>query len=108
MKTKRKEQLTALIMREISLLLPKHIRSETYKLLFITHVDLNQDCSIARVWVSASDNIDLLQNELNFKVRDIQLEMNKLLSIKIVPKLLLKADIKSKDAERIENILNKL
>lgn len=108
MKTKRKEQLTALIRKEISLLLPKHIRTETYRLLTVTHVDMNKDCSVARVWISASDNMELLQNELNYKVRDIQMELNKMLSIKIVPKLLLKADVATKDSERIENIINNL
>lgn len=69
---------------------------------------MNKDCSVARVWISASDNMELLQNELNYKVRDIQMELNKMLSIKIVPKLLLKADVATKDSERIENIINNL
>ncbi len=108
MKTKRKDQLTELIMREVSLLLPKHIRSETYKILFVTHIELNSDSSQVKVWVSAQENADLLQNELNFKVRDIQNELNKTLHMKIVPKLVLKADEKNKEVERIEGLLNKL
>ena len=108
MKTKRKDQLTELITREVSALLPKHIRSETYKLLFITHLELNSDSSQVKVWVSAQENVDLLQNELNFKVRDMQIELNKLLHMKIVPKLVLKADEKNPDLERVENLLSKL
>lgn len=108
MKTKRKDQMTELITREISLLLPKHIRTETYKILFVTHVELNSDSSQVKVWISAQENIELLQKELNFKVRDIQSEFNKMLHMKIVPKLVLKADEKNSEVERIESLLNKL
>lgn len=108
MKTKRKEQLTQVIKKEISILLPKHVRSEPYKFLTVTHVDLNADCSMAKVWISAVENTELLQGELNFKVRDIQSELNRHLSMKVVPKLVLKADIKAKEFERVENILNNL
>ena len=108
MKTKRKDQITELIQREIALLLPKHIRSETYKLLFITHLELNSDSSQVKVWISAQENVELLQKELNFKVRDIQNEFNKMIHMKVVPKLVLKADEKNADLDRIESLLNKL
>ena len=48
MKTKRKDQVTELITREISILLPK-ILSETYGLIFVTHVELNSDSSQVKV-----------------------------------------------------------
>lgn len=108
MKTKRKDQITELITREISILLPKHVRSETYKLLYITHVELNSDSSQVKVWISAQENIELLQKELNFRVRDIQMEFNKMVHMKVVPKLVLKADEKNPQLERVENLLNKL
>ena len=108
MKSKRKEQITELVLRELSLILPKHIRSETYKLLNINFIDLNSDLSQAKVFISAFENIDLLQGELNFKIRDIQNDLNKLLNMKSVPKLILKADLKSKEIDRMENLLNNL
>lgn len=108
MKTKRKDQITELIQREVALLILKHIRSETYKLLFITHVELNSDSSQVKVWISAQENVELLQKELNFKVRDIQTEFNKMIHMKVVPKLVLKADEKNTEVERIESLLNKL
>ncbi len=108
MKTKRKDQVTELITREISILLPKHIRSETYGLLFVTHVELNSDSSQVKVWISAQENLDLLQKELTFKVRDIQSEFNKMIHMKVVPKLVLKADEKNPDVERVESLLKKL
>lgn len=108
MKSKRKEQITELVLRELSAIIPKHIRSETYKLLNITYIDLNSDLSQVKVFISAMENIDLLQGELNFKIRDIQNDLNKLLSMKKVPKLVLKADLKSKEIDRMESLINNL
>lgn len=108
MKSKRKDQLTEVIRRELALILPKHIRLETYRLINISYIELNSDLSLAKIFVSALNNIELLQNELNFKLRDIQSDLNKTLYIKVVPKLILKADQTSKESERIEKLLNNI
>lgn len=108
MNNQRKDKIRELLNREVAMILPRHIRAETYNLLSITHVDLNKDLSIATIYIVARENMPLLQKELDFKVRDIQNEVNKNLYMKVVPKLVLRADEKATDFIRIEKLIDNL
>ncbi len=93
MHSKRNEQIRELLEREVSFILVKYLALEDFSLVSVSNLELSKDASQAKVWVSVLSNKENLQDELDKNVYFIQKELNKLLSMKVVPKLILKADI---------------
>lgn len=71
----------------------KYLALEEFSLVSIRNLQLSGDASQVKVWISVLTNKEKLQDELDQNAYHIQKDLNKILSMKRVPKLILKADL---------------
>lgn len=90
MESKRKLQVTELLRREISSLLFTYSQNEDLGLLTVNELDLADNMSSVKVWISCTQNEELLDEFIAQNVYPMQKELNKRLNMKVVPKLIFK------------------
>lgn len=90
MDSKRKLQVTALLRREISSLLFTYSQNEELGLLSVNELDVADNMSSVKVWISCTKNEELLDEFIAENVYPMQKELNKRLNMKVVPKMIFK------------------
>lgn len=107
----KKERLQSIIKKEISQIIFEDVKDPTIGFVTITDVDLTNDYSIAKVYVSFLDKIDIndyrLKN-LNKTKGLIRSKLAKKLSIKKCPELIFVLDDSLQKGNHIEEVINEL
>ena len=119
--SKRIEKVNALIKKELSLILLREIDFPKDALATITRVEAAPNLSEAKIYISimftrhSSKNeggpdsrIDQVFEILKRRVYDIQQCLNKRLKMRPIPKIEFKKEEKTKQADRVEGLLEQL
>jgi len=79
-------------------------------LVTITRVETLPNLSEAKVWISVlpEDQAEKIIEDLNRKIYFLQQKINKIFKMRIVPKIRFSVETKTKEAARIEEILENL
>lgn len=107
----KKERLQSIIKKEISQIIFEDVKDPNIGFVTITDVDLTNDYSIAKVYVSFLDKIDINDyrlNNLNKAKGLIRSKLSKKLTIKKCPELIFILDESLKKGNRIEEVINEL
>lgn len=108
--SKRIQRLNELIKREFSQLLLKEIEFPKDVLITVTRVQVSADLSQAKIYISVIPEkyFSRIFRMLNKKVSFLQNKINQLLIIKKVPKIKLVEEEKTREATRIEELLEEI
>jgi len=108
--SKRISRLNELIKEEIGKILLKEGNFPKGVLVTITRVETLADLSEAKVWVSVfpGDKGGKIIENLNKRIYFLQQKINKTLKIKFVPKIRFLIETKTKEAARVEELLEKI
>lgn len=97
MNKERKAKVSELLKRELSQLLFTYSQNEDLGLITVNELHLADNFSSVKVWISCTQNEENLEYFLTKNVYSIQKELNRLLSMKVVPKIIFKT---------VQNVLN--
>jgi len=108
--SKRIQRVNALIKRELSQLILKELDFPLDILVTLTRVETTSDLRDTNVWIS------IIPDEKNKKIIEIldkniyflQQKLNKRLKMRLLPKIKFLEEKKTKEASRVEEILEKL
>ena len=108
--SKRIQRLNELIKREFSQLLLKEIEFPKDVLITVTRVQVSADLSQAKIYISVIPEkyFSRIFRMLNKKVSFLQNKINQLLIIRKVPKIKLVEEEKTREATRIEELLEEI
>jgi len=108
--SKRIDKVNELIRQTVSTLLLKEGYFEKDILVTVTQVKTAPDLSKTSVFISVipEEKFDLVIKVLNKNIYDLQQKFNKKLFMKRVPKIIFKKETKTKEADRIEKLLDEL
>ena len=103
-------KVNELIKTELSRILYKELDFSRDILITITRVDCSSDLNNARVYVSIIPEIkeEKTFDILNKKIQQIQKSLDKRLIMRFVPKIIFKKEKETKNAQRIEEILEEI
>jgi len=111
MATKRRLQiLNVLLKKQISNIILEQERPSKKVFTTITKVETSSDLSVAKVYISVwpdsryQEIFSLLQHD----IKKIQRQIDEILSIRVVPKIVFLEDKGEKKASRVEEIINKI
>lgn len=108
--SKRIQRINQLLKEELGQILLKEVDFPKDTLVTITRVEASSDLKQAKVYTSCipeKEGVKIFQI-LNKKAFIIQQKINKLLSMKIVPKIKFVEEKETKEAARIEELLEKI
>jgi len=108
--SKRIQRLNELIKEELGKILLKKGDFPKGVLVTITRVETLADLSEAKVWISVlpEDKAEKVVGNLNKRIYFLQQKMNKILRMRIVPKIRFLVETKTKEAARVEELLQKI
>ena len=108
--SKRIPRLNELLKEELGKILLKEGNFPKGVLVTITRVETLADLSEAKVWVSIfpEDKGKKIIENLNKRIYFLQQKINKILRMRIVPKIRFQIETKTKEAAKIEEILENL
>jgi len=108
--TKRIQRLNQLIKEELGKILLREGDFPKGIFITITRVETLANLSEAKVWISVLPEVqaEKIVKILNKRVYFLQQKLNKILKIKFVPKISFWIETKTKEAARIEEILERL
>ena len=108
--SKRIQRLNELIKEELGKILLKEEDFPKGVLVTITRVETLADLSEAKVWVSVlpENQAERIIGKLNKRIYFLQQKINKILRMRIVPKIRFQIETKTKEAARIEEILEEI
>jgi ribosome-binding factor A len=108
--SKRISRLNELIKEELGKILLKEEDFPKGVLVTITRVETLPNLSEAKVWISVfpEDKTEKIIGELNRKIYFFQQKINKIFKMRIVPKIRFLVEGKTREAARIEEILENL
>ena len=108
--SKRILQVNQLIQKEISQILLREVDFPEDVLVTVTRVETSVDLKQAKVYISTLPENKILNvlKILNRSIYFIQQKLNKRLSIRPIPRIQFVAEIKTAEAGRIEEILEKI
>lgn len=108
--SKRINRVNELIKQTVSTLLLKEGYFEKDILVTVTQVKTAPDFSKTSVFISVipEEKFDLVIKVLNKNIYGLQQKLNKKLVMKRVPKIIFEKEIKTKEADRIEKLLDEL
>lgn len=108
--SKRIEKVNALIKKELSLILLKEIDFPKNALITITRAEAVPNLSEAKIYISTmpDNQTDKVQEVLKRRVYYIQQCLNKRLKMRPIPKIEFKKEGKTRQADRIEELLEQL
>lgn len=104
------EKVNALIRKELSSILLREIDFPKDALITITRVEAVPNLSEAKIYISTIPDVqaDRVQEVLKKKVYYIQQCLNKRLKMRPIPKIGFKKEGKTKQADRVEELLEQL
>ena len=108
--SKRINKVNELIKQTVSTLLLKEEYFEKDILVTVTQVKTAPDLSKTSVFISVmpEEKSDLVIKVLNRNIYDLQQKFNKKMFMKRVPKIIFRQETKTKEADRIEKLLDEL
>lgn len=108
--SKRIQRVNELIKREISKVFLREIEFPKNVLVTVTRVQTTPDLNLAQIYISVIPEKDFSKifQFLNRKVPLLQKEINKLLTMKKVPRIKLMEEKTTQEADRIEELLEKI
>jgi ribosome-binding factor A len=108
--SKRISRLNELIKEELGKILLKEGDFPKGVLVTITRVETLANLTEAKVWVSVlpENKGEKIVGNLNKRIYFIQQKMNKILRMRVVPKIRFLVETKTKEAARIEELLENL
>lgn len=111
MATERRIQgLNALLRKEISDIILDQERLSKEVFTTVTKVDTSSNMSIAKVYISVwpDDQYQRIASLLQHDIKRIQRQIDKMLSIRVVPKIIFVEDKSQREASKIEQIIDKI
>ena len=108
--SKRIDRVNQLIKQTLSRLLLKELDFDKEVLITITRVNTAPDLSKSIVLVSVmpEEKIEQVMRSLHKNIYHLQQKVNKKLVMKRVPKIIFREEIKTREADRIEKLLDEL
>jgi len=108
--SKRIPRLNELIKEELGKILLKEGNFPRGVLVTITRVETLANLTEAKVWISVlpEDQAQKIIGDLNRKIYFLQQKINKIFKMRIVPKIRFLIEKKTKEAARVEEILENL
>jgi ribosome-binding factor A len=108
--SKRIQRLNELIKEELGKILLKEGDFPKGVLVTITRVETLPNLSEAKVWISVlpEDQAQKIIGDLNRKIYFLQQKINKIFKMRIVPKIRFLVETKTKEAARVEELLQKI
>ena len=108
--SKRIQRLNELIKEELGKILLREGNFPRGVLVTITQVETLADLNEAKVWVSVlpEDKGEKIVEVLNKRIYFLQQKINKILRMRIVPKIRFQIETKTKEAARVEELLEKI
>ena len=108
--SKRIQRLNELIKEELGKILLREGNFPKGVLVTITRVETSANLSEANVWISVlpEDQTEKIVAILNKIIYHLQQKINKTIRIKFVPKIRFLIETKTKEAARIEELLEKI
>ena len=108
--SKRIQKINALIRRELSQILLKRIEFPPNVLVTITRVETSSNLMESNIWVSALPEEKLKRSLeiLNKNIYILQQKLNQRLKIRPLPRIKFLEEKKTREAGRVEEILEKL
>jgi len=103
---KRSDQINALIKKHVAELLRKHLREDKFGMLTVTHVEAARGLDSCKVFISCMKNGHQMEEEVGKVIMKIQADLNKLLVMRRVPKLIIVRDNTSALTEKLDSLLN--
>jgi ribosome-binding factor A len=103
------EKVNSLLEHEISKIIAKDFKFHE-ALVTLTHVDATANLIEARAYVSVmpEDQADYIIKTLNNGVYDIQKQINKMLNMRPIPKIIFVKDTQIASASKIDELLERL
>ena len=104
------EKVNALIKKELSLILLREMDFSKDALITVTRVEAAPNLSEAKIYISTmpENKSDRVQEILKRKVYYIQQCLNKRLKMRPIPKIGFKKEGRTKQADRVEELLEQL
>jgi ribosome-binding factor A len=108
--TKRIQRLNKVIKEELSNIILKEIDIQEGTILTLIRVDTSPDLVSSKIYFSVipENNLNEVSKILRSNIYDIQQILNKRLNIRRVPKIVFVYDKNAGNAERVEEILEKI
>lgn len=108
--SKRIQRVNQLIKKELGQILLREIEFPKDVLVTITRVGTSADLKQAQIFISCLPEIqsEKILNILNRQIYNIQQKLNKKLKMKFIPKIEFREEKETREAGRIEEILEKL
>jgi len=108
--SKRIDRVNQLIKQTLSKFLLKELDFKKSVLITITRVETAPNLNYSNVFVSVmpEQEIEKVMIFLNKNIYHLQQKMNKKLVMKRVPKIIFREETKTREADRIEKLLDKL
>ena len=108
--SKRIQRVNELIKREISKILLREIEFPKNVLVTVTRVQTSSDLGLAKIYISVIPEkyFTRILQFLNRKIFFLQKEVNKLLTMKKVPRIKLIEEKTTQEADRIEELLEEI
>jgi len=108
--SKRIQRVNQLIKKELSQLLLREVEFPTDTLVTVTRVETSPDLKESRIFISVMPEAKTAKiiDFLNRKIYFLQQKINKRLKMKPLPKLKILEERKTKEAGRVEEILEKI
>lgn len=101
----RMPQVNELVKQYLSILILQHIPG---KIISVTEVSVSKDLSYAKVWVSATEDVDAVVAQCQSNAALFQRELAGKLTLRRVPKLHFVADKSGESVDKIEGLLKKI
>jgi ribosome-binding factor A len=107
---KRILRVNQLIQKELSNILLREIEFPLSTLVTVTRVEVSPDFNLAKVYISClpEKNSSLILRTLKNQIYHLQQELNKRLTMKIVPRIEFVEEFKTKEAGKIEELLERI
>ena len=107
---RRIQGLNTLLRKEIADIILNQERLSTEIFTTVTKVETSSNLSIAKVYISVwpDNEYQKVFSILNHDIKNIQRQIDKMLSIRVVPKIIFIEDKGQRKASRVEQILDKI
>jgi ribosome-binding factor A len=106
----RLSKINKLIKRELGKIIFKELELPRDVLATITRVESSNNLSSARIYISVlpEEKYQEIEKELNKRIYQIQKKLNKKIELRIVPRIKFVKEEKTKEADKIEKILEEI
>ena len=108
--SQRIRRINQLIKRELGQILCEELNFPKEILVTLTRVEASADLREAKVYISVmpEKEIEKIIKVLNQNLRQLQQKINKRLTMKIIPKIKFREETKTREAARIEELLERV